>query len=211
MGLDIAELILFIVLIILLLIFACTILIKTKGFEDKIYYYGMIFFLVSYSVCRILILIDDQFFTGNWILYQWGSFFGSIASFGIMFVVEKYIYSKLHYIPSIAILGFGILMIVFPTFNETNLITYWAIFGALIAIIIPILYIYIGFKSTGALKNKCFIIAFGIIIFFIGNGLNTGALRDIIPILAIIAPLTMICGILIFQYGLLFYKLGIDT
>jgi hypothetical protein len=139
------------------------------------------------------------------LFYILGSITGGFGVFGIMFVVERYVYKKLHFIPSIIVLIFAVLMIILPRINGTNLITIYTTVGSGMAVLIPILYLIVGFQVSGHTRKKSFILAIAIFILLLGNVFNMGLLKDAFPIFKIISPLTILVGFIAFHYGLLFY------
>ncbi|HUX99590.1 MAG TPA: hypothetical protein VMV49_08560 [Candidatus Deferrimicrobium sp.] len=170
--------------------------------ERKYYFISIAIFAILYMVCRILLLIDYI----NPLpplspLYIWGSFFAVLGVAGLMFAVEKYVYQKLKFFPSICILIFSTLILLFPGDATTRFVTIWVSIGTAFAIIIPILYLKVGFNSSGEIRKNSLEIAFGILLFFIGNAMNTGFLTNIYEIFFILAPITMIIGLVLFQFG----------
>ncbi len=177
--------------------------IKSKE-SGRNYYLSMAFFAGFYCIARILLDIELAYYAGDYYpLYQWGSFFAVFGLFGFMFAVERYVYPKLKYIPSILILLAAALILIFPTYDETNLITYWALLSSICGILIPFLYLNVGLRSTGEVRNKSLFLAFAIIIFFVGKGLNFYFLLDMFAILRIIVPIMMLCGLILFHIGLI--------
>jgi len=209
------ELTLIIIVIIYIGIFFVNLLWFSKQLEKqtKNYYYGISFFLLMFMITRIFFLINDIIYyqtldpdAKQGFYYVLGSFTAAIAAFGIMFVVERYIYKKLHYIPSVIILISASLMIILPKINGINMVTIYTLITSGMAALIPILYIIVGLKVSGTPRTKSFILAIGILIFFLSNLFNMGALKEAFPVFIIISPLTLLLGLGIFHYGLVFYK-----
>ena len=211
---DPLELILIILVIAYLGIFTIHILYKCTKLEPqlKYYHYGLAFFALMFMLARIFFLINDLVYEASLnpsdkqgIFYLLGSISSGLAVLGIMFVVEKYVYKKLHFIPSIIVLISIILMILLPTINNTNMVTIYTGFGVGISVIIPILYLIVGYQVSGHTRKKSFILAFAIIILLFGNIFNMGLLKDAFPIFKILSPITILIGFITFHYGLLFY------
>jgi hypothetical protein len=182
---------------------------KDLDLEFKFFYYGIALFLIAFIFARILYLLNDILFqqTGDLSLKQGmyyivGSIFSGIASFGIMFVIERYVYTKFHYILSLIILIGILLMIFIPRINGTNMITIYNIFIAVPAGLVLLIFLYIGFKTKGDIRKKSFILALGMILLFAGTLFNTGTLKDTYPIFKILSPITIIISLTTFQYGL---------
>lgn len=171
--------------------------------ERRFYFFSVAFFSFFYMICRLLLLINS-FISGEAYstLYILGSFFAVLGVAGLMFAVEKYVYQKLKFIPTIIVIIFAVLIMVIPQINGVNYVTYWVAIGTICAIIIPILYLKVGFKSSGEIRKNSLFVAFGIIIFLMGNGMNTKIITDFFPILLILAPIAMLIGLLLFQIGL---------
>ena len=170
---DPLELILIILVIAYLGIFTIHILYKCTKLEPqlKYYHYGLAFFALMFMLARIFFLINDLVYEASLnpsdkqgLYYLFGSISSGLAVLGIMFVVEKYVYKKLHFIPSIIVLISIILMILLPTINNTNMVTIYTGFGVGISVIIPILYLIVGYQVSGHTRKKSFILAFAIII-----------------------------------------------
>ncbi|MHA1649831.1 MAG: hypothetical protein ACTSYB_06540 [Candidatus Helarchaeota archaeon] len=171
--------------------------------EKRVYLYGIAFFTILYMLCRILLIINTVGeYDPHSSFYIWASFFAALGVFGLMFAVEKYIYQKFKFIPSICVLIFSLMILIFPAYEETNLVTYWVILATSFAFLIPILYLKVGLRASGEVRKKSLYSAFGILTFLLGNGMNTGVLTEIIPIFLIFAPITMFIGLFLFRLGL---------
>jgi len=171
--------------------------------ERKYYFLSIAFFSALYMVCRILMVIDaiDEYPPLS-PLYIYGSFFAVLGVVGLMFAVERYVYQKLKFLPTICIFIFSLLIILIPGDLTTKLVTYWVIIGTAFAILIPILYLKVGFNSTGEIRKNSYYIAIGILIFLVGNGINAGVLTSAIEIFFILAPIAMMIGLVMLQIGL---------
>ena len=171
--------------------------------ERKYYFISIAFFTCLYTLCRVLLIIDlilqipplSPF-------YIYGSFCAILGVAGLMIAVEKFVYHKFKYIPSIGVLIFAALVVLVPGTSDTKLVTYWVSMGTFFAILIPILYLKVGLKSVGEIRKNSFYIAFGILVFLIGNAMNMGLLTALYEIFFILAPITMLIGLILFQMGL---------
>ncbi len=171
--------------------------------ERKFYYVSIAFFTGFYMLCRIILDINIASEGDPYsFLYQIATFFAMLGLFGLMVAVEKYIYQRLKFVPTICILIFTCLILIFPTYNGTNLITYWATIGSLFAILIPLLYFHVGFKSTGEVRKKSLYMAVSLLVFLVGKGMNFNFLLDLFPILRIIVPILMIGGLILLHIGI---------
>ena len=208
------EFILIVLVIIYLGVFTIHILYKCTKLEKqlKYYHYSLAFFGLMFMLTRFFFLINDLVYEaslnpldkqGLW--YILGSITGSFGVLGIMYAVEKYVYKKLHFIPSIIVLVFTVLMIILPRIDGTNMITIYTTIGGVMAIIVPILYLFVGFKVSGHTRKKSFILAIAIFIILLGNVFNMGLLKDIYPFFIILSPIIILIGFFIFHYGLLIF------
>jgi hypothetical protein len=171
--------------------------------ERKFYYVGIAFFTGFYMICRIILEINIASEGDPYsFLYQIATFFAMLGLLGLMLAVEKYIYSRLKFIPSICIAIFTSLILILPTYNGTNLITYWATGGSLFAILIPLLYFHVGFKSTGEVRRKSLYMAVSLLVFIVGKGMNFVFLLELFPVLRIIVPILMIVGLILLHIGI---------
>jgi len=211
---ELLEFILIICVIVYLGIFSLHIIWKCTKIEPQLkrYHYGLAFFAIMFMLARIFFLINDLVYETTLNLadkqglyYVLGSISSGFAVFGIMVVVEKYVYKKLHFIPSLIVLISTVLTIILPSINGENMITIYSTVSSGMAIIIPILYIIVGYQVSGHTRKKSLILATAIIILFLGNLFNMGLLKDAFPIFKLISPLTILLGFVIFHYGLLFY------
>ncbi len=198
---------LFIVITIYLGIFTCHLIIKAVKTEEegRNYLYGIALFSGFYMISRIFLNIDLWLWgQTNTLdpLYQWGSFFALLGFFAFMFAVEKYVYQRLKFIPSIFILASAALVLIFPRYDSINLITYWALIASAFALLIPFLYLKVGLNSMGEVRSKSLFLAFAIIVFVIGKGLNFAIFINALPILRIIVPSIMLCGLILFHIGI---------
>ncbi len=184
--------------------------------ELKYYYFGIASYIILFVISQSMFVINELLYTGGsgvpqeyYIIYIIANFIGQMAIFGIIVVVEKYVYNKMHYIPSVITLISAILILVLPRINDVSLMIIYILIGAVVGALIPIIYFRTGFQVSGKPRNKSFIIGCGLIIFILGVLLNTYFLLELIPILAIIAPIVQFIGMAIFHYGLLlYYELG---
>lgn len=212
---ELGVFVLLICTLIYLMIFSVHLLVRIRNLDIanlKKYYTGIALFGFAFFTFRLIFLINDVMYdiTGDEMyyagpLYIAGNFFASIATFLILFVVEKYVYKKLHFVPSIITLATGILILVLPSINETSMINIYGIIGALMAALIPFLYLFFGLQVSGETRKKSFMLAFSLIIFMMGILTYLETLQEALPILAYISPIITMVGLGLFHYGFLFY------
>ncbi|TFG05883.1 MAG: hypothetical protein EU536_00635 [Promethearchaeota archaeon] len=204
----------FIVLSIYLGFLTCYLILKATRTTDerKYYFLSIAIFSALYLLCRILLIYnsiaEEAAYNSIYIL---GSFFAVLGVAGLMLAVEKYVYQKLKFFPTILVIIFSALILLYPQaegillwppYEGTNLVTYWVAFGTISAIIIPLLYLKVAANSHGIVRKNSIYIAFGILIFLVGNAMNTKLITDLVPLLLIFAPITMLFGLLLFNFGL---------
>ena len=213
---EIDVFVLLVCTLIYLAIFSIHLLIRTSKLDIpslKKYYLGIALFGITFLTSRIIFLINDVMFdiTGDEFfyvgsLYVIGNFFASMATFLILLVVEKYVYKKLHFIPTIITLITAILILVLPNINNMSMINIYSIIGALMGAFIPILYIFFGFQVSGETRKKSFILAGSLLIFMVGILTYSDTLQGMLPILKYLSPLLTMIGLGLFHYGFLFYS-----
>lgn len=216
MEMDIGVVILLFVALAYMGLFFVHLMISTKKLDARMrnYYYGVMFFLVTFIACRIIFFINDTVITDLYgedtptydTLYILGNFFANIASFGVLVVVEKYVYTKLKFVPSIIILIASIMTLVLPKVGDIWLTNYYSIVAAAMGVLIPFLYVTVALKITGKTRKKSLLLALGLIIFIFSVLTYIETLQEMVPILEYISPILLIIGLGIFHYGLLFYE-----
>ncbi|MFX0098663.1 MAG: hypothetical protein ACFFCS_03710 [Candidatus Hodarchaeota archaeon] len=176
----------------------------------KQFNYGIAFFSLFFMMCRISFLINDLIFeqTGDpafkqGFFYYLGSIFASIAQFGIIYIVEKHVYRKLHYIPTIITFFTIPLTIFLPRIGNANMITYYTITASLMNVLIPFLYLIVGLQARGRYRKRCFTISVSICLLLVGNLFNAGFIKETIHSFRYISPVVILAGIIFFHYGLI--------
>ncbi len=186
-------------------------------------------FLVSVAVLmfclfvsRLLFAIYDfsltQFDTSiaylypNYLVWKFAALSSSIGFIVILYTIDKEILNfKLKGILAILMLIFTLIQFFYPvnTPQDFDMLSFIGIFGNIVAIIIPIIFLYTGIKIQG-LRKSSFIIAFGIIIYAIGSNLVIEPILS--PLRALYGPdvqivmyfllfIFKITGLLMFSYG----------
>lgn len=216
---EIIEFVLVLTFLLYICVFFVHLVWKTTKMEpeQRKYHYGIAVFLVLFLICRIFLMMNDlvaDFFSNpalkQGIFYILGSFFAAVGVSVLMIVVEKYVYKKLRFVPSAIVILSAILMLVLPRLylptGPINMVTNYSTIMGLMAIVIPILYLIVGYRATGKLRKRSFLIMIALIGFFIGNIMNTGTLRLFLPIIGmVVSPLTILISLIVFHYGLLIY------
>ncbi|MBD3351828.1 MAG: hypothetical protein GF364_10115 [Candidatus Lokiarchaeota archaeon] len=203
---EISDIIL-ISLFVILVICSCQILLRTRQISTDLryYYYGIAFYFIMFVVSQSLFLINEYLFVEEEstyeLIYILGNFLGNVGIAILMFVVERKVYNKLRYIPTIIIAVATVLMLILY-----QIMIVFIIIDLVAATLIPIIYIRVAFQTTGDTRVKGILHGIGLIVFMIGILLNTYFIGPIY----IVAPLLELSGVLIFQYALLFYGQGTE-
>jgi hypothetical protein len=215
---DIIEFIILLSVLGYSLLFFCHLVLKSLKAEiqQKRYFIGVAVFSIGFFVTRFFLLMNDLIYPETMelslrqgILYLLASFFAMVALFWLMYVVERFVSSTLHYIPSIIILSSAVLIIILPkTADGMSLVTIYTVVSGASASLIPILYLKVGFQVSGKTRKKSFLLAFGIVFLLIGNLINMGLLRKSFPILVYLSPLSILIGLVIFHFALLIYQVN---
>jgi hypothetical protein len=138
------------------------------------------------------------------------AFVFQLAGFGFLFLVSenRVFHGKDYYIFFLGFLGFSVAAIVVNDFVLTqNLMNFSFLFAAFI----PISYIYLASKLSGATRSNILLILYGIIIFIIGMALNlldvviaieqlTGN-TDAIHYLYLLTPILQTVGLIVAAKG----------
>ena len=197
---------LMIALFVYLTIFACHILIRNQNVESDLryYFYGIAAYFVFFIVSQSIFMVNSMAFKEETLTYQvlyiLGNFLGHIGLLLLMYVVEKHIYDKLRYIPTIIILLSAILELIF--------FEYMFLFIVLLlvtATLIPIIYIGVAIRTTGKTKIKGILNGVGLIIFMLGILFNTYFMLSLSVAFYFLGPIMEFLGVAIFHYALLFY------
>jgi hypothetical protein len=182
--------------------FVCIIFLRTREISTdlKYYHFGIAFYFIMFIISQSMFLINEYFFMENSLNYELvyilANFIGNIGIGILMFVVERKVYNKLRYIPTIIIAVATVLMLIlYP------IMIVFIIIDLLAATLIPIIYIRVAFQTTGITRIKGLLHGIGLIFFMVGILCNTYFIGPIY----IIAPLLEITGVIIFNYAFLFY------
>ncbi|TXT66289.1 MAG: membrane protein of unknown function [Promethearchaeota archaeon] len=160
---------------------------KNQGKFTFDFIFGVFTLMICLLVSRLLYLFYDFFLTqfnpANFLdpnaltVWAFASLISTLGYSAAMFTVDyRVLHFRLKGIFAYIILGVGIFDFIyvmggFVTTEEAfDLVNGILIISNVLAIIIPIIFFYIGIKTTG-LRKTAFIIAFGVIIFSIGSSL----------------------------------------
>jgi hypothetical protein len=147
--------------------------------------------MILWTISRVFFAIFDFFLTkfdtnmygrfpDVW-FWKFGALFASAGVIVVLWIVDKKILgNKFKGIFAIIMLASTILETLWPVsnFDEFQVASTIGLVGSLFALLIPILFLYIGIKTPG-LRKTAFVLAFGIIIYTLGGGLVSAAVIDI--------------------------------
>ena len=173
------------VVIVSFLLIAILFAFKMKGKPKNIknYILGIVIFLTFYAVSRVMELtrmlislilgtIDPDLGIA---LYLAGAIFGTVAVAIVLFVLEKYILEKkTKYILTILTISLLILSLIFnPRGSATGIGKIFLYISSAPALSIPIIYFYIGFKTSGDTRKRSITAGIGFLIAFFGIIVDT--------------------------------------
>ncbi len=196
-----------IIVSIILIIFSILFLLEVKKAETKTnkkIHFGFFVFFFCYGLARIAFFIGDYY--GEYQPYDDSLMFigsmkaayilGSVGLFTLLFVYEQNIIPS-RYAMSIVNLICITLFVILP-YELMKPIAY--IFQTLVLIEILSVYIYIGIKGTGQVRILAYKTILSLTLFFLGVFLDSRLISDLNIIPAIIPPLLVIIGIVMFYY-----------
>ena len=167
---------------------------KTKKEENRVaplFMVSIMLVMILWTISRIFFAIFDFFLTKfdtttyalfpNVWFWKFGALFASIGVIIVLWIVDKKILgNKFKGIFAIIMLVSTVAETLYPvtTFADFQVASTIGLIGSLFALLIPILFIYIGIKTPG-LRKTAFLLAFGIIIYTLGGGLVSAAIINI--------------------------------
>lgn len=160
---------------------------KKEGKFSFDFIFGVFILMVCLFLSRLLYFFYDFYLTefnpenflkpNALLIWSFATLISTIGYAMAMFTVDyKVLHFRLKGIIAYLIIGVGIFDMIWilggfvQTTSDFELASGLLIVANFLAIIIPIIFFYIGFKTTG-LKKVSYIIAFGVIIFSIGSSL----------------------------------------
>ena len=182
---------------------------KLPSIEEqlKYYYYGVIFFNFLWTLGQLFWLIMEQFPVGLTynIYYGLGNFFSYMAATVLMYVVERYVYKKLKYIPTFLLAIFTIIAVGLVQFYGTFMQIIPTIGSTVLIFIIPIIYYKVAIETEGKTRIKAMLMGTSLFIFGFGVIFNTYFFQSLLPIMEYVAPIIQLVGAGIFNYTFIFY------
>ncbi|MFX1274146.1 MAG: hypothetical protein ACFFAT_03800 [Promethearchaeota archaeon] len=176
----------------------------------KYYYYGIISFNFLWTLGQFFWLLMEQFSLGlayN-IFYGLGNFFSYMAATILMFSVERYVFKKLKYIPTLLLAFFTIFAVAVVQYYGTFMQIVPTIGATALIFIIPIIYYKIAAETESKTRIKAILMGSSLIIFGFGVIFNTYFFQSLIPIMEYVAPIIQLVGAGIFNYTFIFYNIS---
>jgi len=183
---------------------------KLPSIEEqlKYYYYGVILFNFLWTLGQLFWLIMEQFPVGLTydIYYGLGNFFSYIAATVLMFVVERYVYKKLKYIPTFLLCVFTIFAVSSVQYYGTFMQIVPTVGSTILIFIIPLIYFNVATETEGKTRIKAILMGSSLFIFGFGVIFNTYFFQSLIPIMEYVAPIIQLVGAGVFNYTFIFYQ-----
>ncbi|MBD3338696.1 MAG: hypothetical protein GF353_06295 [Candidatus Lokiarchaeota archaeon] len=216
--------------ILLTLYFGITLIKKRKqtGRISFDFTFGMFILMLCLAISRILFLYYDFFLTEfdpetfadpiNVLVWRIAMIFYAIGYASVLFAIDKSILDfKFKGIFAYITIAILIIQLVYPirTLQDFVFVNTLGSVGLLVAIVIPIIFIYLGIK-TPTLRKSAFMIAIGSILFAIGAMLVVQSIleplreafgTDIQILMFLLFFIFKITGLSLFSYGVLTWKL----
>jgi hypothetical protein len=172
---------------------------KELGRSQREYYLGIAIFIIIHTIARIFYYLYD-FVDRQEIYWEIAALIGIGSVIFLIYAIERNIFKRTKFLITIITIINLLLIIFLPAEFKTYVQT---VNTALIGIFLPLIYIYVAYKSTGSYRKQCLLIAIGILIFLAGQTAHMKAL--LLPdniIYFILSPTLMLIGGIIFLYGL---------
>ena len=172
---------------------------KELGRSQREYYLGIAIFIIIHTIARIFYYLYD-FVDRQEMYWEIGALIGIGSVIFLIYAIERNIFTRTKFLITIITIINLLLIIFLPAEFKTYVQT---VNTALIGIFLPLIYIYVAYKSTGSYRKQCLLIAIGILIFLAGQTAHMKAL--LLPdniIYFILSPTLMLIGGIIFLYGL---------
>lgn len=165
------------------------------------YYVGLAIFIIVHLVARIFYYFHDFIHVGDLFFWEIGALIGIAGVIFLIYAIERNIYTRSKFIITIIVIINLILLIVLPP----ELKDIARIFNtALVGIFIPLIYVYVAYKSTGIYRRNSLLNAIGILIFLGGQAARSQPLFTTDNIIFfIVSPILMLVGGTLFLYGLI--------
>jgi hypothetical protein len=172
---------------------------KELGRSQREYYLGIAIFIIIHTIARIFYFLYD-FVDRREIYWEIAALIGIGSVIFLIYAIERNIFKRTKFLITIITIINLLLIIFLPAEFKTYVQT---VNTALIGIFLPLIYIYVAYKSTGSYRKQCLLIAIGILIFLAGQTAHMKALLLLDNIIYfILSPTLMLIGGIIFLYGL---------
>ena len=168
--------------------------------SQREYYLGMAIFILVHLIARGFYYFYD-FIDQQELYWETAALVGIGSVIFLLYAIERNVFTRTKFlITIISIINF-ILLIVLPLEFKPYVQT---LNTGMIGIFVPLIYLYVAYKSTGSSRKVCLLIAIGILIFLAGQTAHMKILFTPENIFYFLfSPLLMLVGGVIFLYGLL--------
>jgi len=189
---------------------------KESGKIELDFRFAVFFFSLSFCIARIMFMYFDFFMTSfdpnlyylspNIIVWKLAILIAQSSIALLYFIVDlKVLKFKLKGIFAYIIMVITLIQVFYPVSSqaEFELVSTLGMIGQLLVIFVPLIFFYVGYKSP-ALRKTSYMVAIGILIFFIGGLILNGSIVSLIgsTVLAyFMSSILKIIGLLLFVYG----------
>jgi len=176
-----------------------------SGRPQREYYLGIAIFILIHILARVFYFMYD-FIERNETYWNLGALIGIGCVIFLLYAIERNIFTRTKFIITIITIINLILLTIFTLVEslETAKIVVQFINTGLVGLFIPLIYLYVAYKSSGIYRKHSLLIALGIIIFLIGQTAHSKALLiEGNAIYFILSPSLMLIGGIVFLYGLI--------
>ncbi|MBD3227698.1 MAG: hypothetical protein GF329_05875 [Candidatus Lokiarchaeota archaeon] len=142
------------------------------------YFLGMVVFIVVHMISRIFYMLYDFYYiNGSPYVPFWdiGAAIGAASVVFLLFAIERHMLKKTKYL--FTILSIITVVLYFVIYQYRDIVQ--LIMIPIVAIVVPLIYVYTAIKSTGQIRKTSIIIAIGIIIFILGQAAHSINVWDI--------------------------------
>ncbi len=175
----------------------------TPDFErpQREYFFGVGIFIIIHLIARILYYYHDFIYVGDPFFWELAALIGIISVIPLVYAIERNIFKWSKFLFTIIVIINLVLLLVLPLEYKNVART---INTTMVGILLPSMYVYVAYKSTGTYRKSFIINAVGILIFLGGQAARSQPLftPDNI-IFFIVSPILMIAGAIIYLYGLI--------
>ncbi len=176
------------------------------GRSQREYFLGIAIFIIVHLIARIFYFYYDFIYIEDIFFWHLGAVVGVAGIIFLLYAIERNIYTRTKFLFTILAIIYIILLLTVLNlgWGENVENTLQTIFIAIIGPFIPLIYIYVAYKSSGEIRRNSLLIAFGIVIFIAGQTAHGRTFFAIThPVYLIVSPILMLIGGILFLSGLI--------